>query len=179
VVSRGALLKMLPLADSCIEKYQHCWAGDIRLGLCLRDAGVLVQNVGYFSPNSPNNNFNFSLPCSTPRTFHHLLPDQIQKLFELEQVAKSQNQRVLLEDVFKAFLDDKARMDYDRPGGDFKHTKTASADECKELCQATKKCVAYTFESGGCHLKDIAPPIKQRKTGAVTGLITEHFVCLE
>lgn len=177
VVSRGAILKMLPLTESCIEKYKSCWAGDIRLGLCLRDAGVSVQNAGYFSPDSPNHNFNFSYPCATPRTFHHLLPEQVQKLFELEMVAKTQNQRVLLVDVFKAFLDDNAKLNYDRPGGNFKHTKTASADDCKALCEKTSKCVAYTYENGGCHLKSTAPPIKKRNTGAVTGLITSHFVC--
>lgn len=179
VVSRGALLKMLPIVDTCIEKYKSCWAGDIRLGLCLRDVGVPVKNAGFFSSDPPNSKFNFTYPCSTPRTFHHLLPDQMQKLYELEQVAKRQHQRVLLVDVFRAFLDDTAMVNYDRPGGDFKNAKTASAEECKALCKSLKKCVAYTFETGGCQLKSSAPPIKKRNTGAVTGLVPEHFVCLD
>jgi hypothetical protein len=50
VISRGAMLKMIPIIDSCIEKYDSCWAGDIRTSLCLRDVGIFVKNAGYFSP---------------------------------------------------------------------------------------------------------------------------------
>jgi Fringe-like len=52
IISRGAMLKMIPLVDGCIEKYDSCWAGDIRTSLCLRDAGIFVENGGYFSPVS-------------------------------------------------------------------------------------------------------------------------------
>lgn len=176
VVSKGALKRMIPLTEKCIAKYDECWAGDIRLGLCLRDAGVLVKNGGYFSPDAPTNHFNFSFPCATPRTFHHLLPEQIQKLYELEQVAKSKNQTVLLADVFQAFMDDSAHMGYDRPGGDYKNLTSDSADDCKKLCKSYPKCVAYTFVGRSCQLKSTAPQMKS-KWGAVTGLITEHFVC--
>lgn len=50
IISRGAMLKMIPIIDSCIKKYDSCWAGDIRTSLCLRDAGIMVENAGYFSP---------------------------------------------------------------------------------------------------------------------------------
>jgi PAN domain len=94
-------------------------------------------------------------------------------------VAKAQSQTILLDDVFRAFLDDSPKVNYDRPGGDFKSQKTSNGDECKSLCASITKCVSYTFENGVCHLKSTAPPIIKRNTGCITGLITSHFVCNE
>lgn len=177
VLSRGALTKMVKGIDGCLKNYEKCWAGDIRTGLCLRDVGIPVKSAGYFSPDAPNDRFNFSFPCAHPRSFHHLLPVQIQTLYQLEQVARSQGQNVLLEDIFKAFLTDESKIDWDRPGGDYGHQGTSNGEDCKRLCKGDGRCVAYTFEGGMCYLKDCAPPIKKRPTGAITGLITEHFVC--
>jgi hypothetical protein len=147
VLSRGAVLKMLPLIENCITKYDNCWAGDIRLSLCLRDAGILVKNGGYFSPDAPNDRFNYSFPCATPRTFHHLLSHQIQTLYELDQVAQSKSEKVYLDDIFKTFLNDEVRIGYDRPGGYIKMVKKSTAEDCNAECQSNTKCVAYTYGS--------------------------------
>ena len=41
IVSRAALQSMVPHVDRCAAKFGNCWAGDVMLGLCLREAGVL------------------------------------------------------------------------------------------------------------------------------------------
>ncbi|KAJ3072669.1 hypothetical protein HK102_006185, partial [Quaeritorhiza haematococci] len=64
VMSRGAMLRFLTKVDKCINKYQTCWAGDIRVGLCLRDAGVLIQTHHAFNGDPPNAKFGWIRdPC--------------------------------------------------------------------------------------------------------------------
>ena len=36
VISRGAMIEMMKIHESCILKYKDCFAGDIRTALCLR-----------------------------------------------------------------------------------------------------------------------------------------------
>jgi hypothetical protein len=180
VVSKGAMKKVLPLIDVCIPKYDSCWAGDIRWSLCMRDAGILVRHVAFFSPDAPNHRFDFSDPCASPKTFHHLLGNHIQKLFELEQVARQSSERVLMEDVMKAFMTNEPQVNVDRPGGKFlKHSPHKTLEECKLLCKETKKCVTYVYVNTDCYLKKSAPPVKRKADGVVTGLITENFNCLD
>ena len=91
-MSRGALQKMLPKVDECVTRYADCWAGDIRLALCLRDINILV--------NAKTNNvrLNFhgdapyaekyswpSDPCEVPLTYHHLIPRRAQDIYETER----------------------------------------------------------------------------------------------
>ncbi|KAJ3304497.1 hypothetical protein HDV03_002706 [Kappamyces sp. JEL0829] len=180
VVSKATMQTVLPLLDDCIPKYDSCWAGDIRWGLCLRDAGILVKNAGLFSPDAPNDRFNFYDPCAAPRTFHHLLGSQIQKLYELEQVARQNLQRVLLTDVFKAFMTDAPQVDVDRPHGRYiKQISSITMEECKQACKTTSDCATYVHAHGDCHLKRSAPPVSKRANGIVSGLITENFNCLD
>eukprot|EP00834_Sanchytrium_tribonematis_P006606 NODE_502_length_6703_cov_1.353574.p2 type:complete len:421 gc:universal NODE_502_length_6703_cov_1.353574:1326-64(-) len=86
VINRVALDKLVPLEESCTNKYGKCWAGDIRVALCLRDAGILLDRMASRNDfhGSPVQKVKFSSPCDKPFTFHHLFPFQIQLLHELE-----------------------------------------------------------------------------------------------
>ncbi|KAI9335703.1 hypothetical protein BDR26DRAFT_936344 [Obelidium mucronatum] len=42
LLSKGAIKPMLEIMDSCIVTYHSCWSGDIRVALCLRDAGIRI-----------------------------------------------------------------------------------------------------------------------------------------
>ncbi|KAI9188352.1 hypothetical protein H9P43_002743 [Blastocladiella emersonii ATCC 22665] len=78
VLSRGAVEAMLPVADACIVKYQGCWLGDVRLALCLRDAGVALTidspATPLFHAKAPHwTAFHYPAnPCSRPVSFHAL-----------------------------------------------------------------------------------------------------------
>ncbi|KAJ3388454.1 hypothetical protein HDU84_009728 [Entophlyctis sp. JEL0112] len=85
IISRGGMNAMMPILDECIVKYKTCWAGDIRTGLCMRDAGVNITSNGQMHGSPPNAEFFFpDDPCTLPLTFHHSLPHQIQNLYDIE-----------------------------------------------------------------------------------------------
>jgi hypothetical protein len=87
ILSRRAMQLMIPKISVCIKKYQDCWAEDIRLSLCLRDQGILIENIPdyLFNNEPPVDDYNYPANgCNRPITFHHLLPDQIQKFYDLE-----------------------------------------------------------------------------------------------
>jgi hypothetical protein len=72
-------------------RYQGCWAGDVRLGLCLRDAGVLLAfNVlerRLFNPVTPHwsSHAYYENPCKRVVSFHHLSKESIQILYDIER----------------------------------------------------------------------------------------------
>ncbi|KAJ3134386.1 hypothetical protein HK100_003595 [Physocladia obscura] len=78
LISRPAIERMLKIVDSCVKKYQGCWAGDVRLGLCMRDAGIPLTHLpDGFHGNPPDSRFNFDQDaCVTPKVLHKLLPKQ-------------------------------------------------------------------------------------------------------
>lgn len=43
LLSRAAIKAMLNIVDECVVKYSDCYWGDVRTGLCLRDAGILCK----------------------------------------------------------------------------------------------------------------------------------------
>jgi hypothetical protein len=93
--------------DKCIIKYKSCWAGDIRTGLCLRDAGILLENFPGFHKDPPNKKFRWKgfWPCDIPVTFHHLLPAHIQKLYYLEKSKQDlKSPFVTMADVYHLFM---------------------------------------------------------------------------
>ncbi|KAJ1563959.1 hypothetical protein HK405_000166 [Cladochytrium tenue] len=49
LMSRGAVDKLIPILDECIIKYHTCWGGDIRIALCMRDAGIKLEGgIGFY-----------------------------------------------------------------------------------------------------------------------------------
>jgi hypothetical protein len=97
ILSRAAVQALLrPTAESsldeCIWRYRDCWAGDIRMALCLRDVNILYKEI--FVPNEMNpgtphwsiHNYD-ATPCLRPISFHHLHAPTMLKLYEAEQKA--------------------------------------------------------------------------------------------
>ncbi|KAJ3025009.1 UNVERIFIED_CONTAM: hypothetical protein HDU68_007557 [Siphonaria sp. JEL0065] len=49
LISRGAIQAMIQVVDQCVVQYDDCWAGDVRVGLCLRDAKVRLKHTPGFN----------------------------------------------------------------------------------------------------------------------------------
>ncbi|KAI9137224.1 hypothetical protein BKA69DRAFT_1099338 [Paraphysoderma sedebokerense] len=141
VISRGAMLKVIDHIDECTLKYKDCWAGDVRIGLCLRDNGVNISfplsGRQIFNPNTPHyqmHNYSHD-PCKRVVSFHHLRPATMQKLYNIERYIHSYTVKaysnsestppgfsipspyyspVHLEDIWHTFVDaDEEVPDYD------------------------------------------------------------------
>jgi hypothetical protein len=180
VLSNGAMKVLLENLDKCIIKYKSCWAGDVRTALCLRDNGILIQNIPGFNKEPP-----LSLggvhPCEKPLTFHHLLVKQIQTIWESEYEWLSLNKKTRTFSEIYTSLAEKLNItdfiaDTDMPGYDIKHTDTPNAITCQELCRKTSKCVSFSYITGICWLKDAAVSGEMR-VGAVSGFLRDKFVC--
>ncbi|KAJ3353889.1 hypothetical protein GGF32_002747 [Allomyces javanicus] len=94
VMSRAALTQMLSVADSCMVKYRDCFAGDIRLAQCMRDAGIkfhatvapdLFHNV---APHVANfGGYDQGTACRRVVSFHHLTPHAMMRLYAADRDA--------------------------------------------------------------------------------------------
>lgn len=47
--------KLIPYVDKCINQYKPCWAGDVKVALCLRDAGVTIHDIALTFPGFHSN----------------------------------------------------------------------------------------------------------------------------
>ncbi|KAJ3034865.1 hypothetical protein HK097_004371, partial [Rhizophlyctis rosea] len=170
--------------QTCIEKYKSCWAGDVRVALCLRDAGVMLTREYGFNGDPPGRNFRWHKnACGKPLGFHHLLTSQVQRLHQV--VASSPSTPITYSDIFKHFkpslhLPDAEHEDVDtnRPGDDYKNVESGSSGECKQICRAEERCLSWVWEEGRCWLKDGVPGPKEKK-GSVSGVFWERYGCRE
>ncbi|KAJ3272991.1 hypothetical protein HDV01_004897 [Terramyces sp. JEL0728] len=178
VLSKAAIKKLIPIIDSCLPKYHGCWAGDIRLALCLRDADILLGDPLQFHRDPPHDKFNYTKPCVRPNTFHHLLLPQIQKLYEIELASRKKNKNglVTMDKVFQAFITEDLKQDADRKGKSYAKKEMADIEDCKRFCKEDIHCVSFTLDGGFCLKKNESNPLIYKK-GAVNGVIKEHFVC--
>ncbi|KAJ3326267.1 hypothetical protein HDV06_000143 [Boothiomyces sp. JEL0866] len=178
VLSKAAIKKLVPIIDSCLPKYHQCWAGDIRLALCLRDAGILLGDPLHFYRDPPHDKFNYTKPCALPNTFHHLLVPQVQKLYEIEMAARKKNKRglVTMDEIFQNFINDDYKQDADRKGKPYAQKEMSQVEQCKEYCRQDLNCISYTLDGGLCFKKNQSNPLIYRK-GAINGVIKEHFIC--
>jgi hypothetical protein len=182
LLSRGAIMKLLDSWTFCIIRYHDCWAGDVRLGLCLRNEGVLLTNLKTFHTNPPNDRTIYSHPCSRPITFHHLLHSQITNLFNLElkvtENFKGSNSFVTMENLMDNWIDGRPRENTDREGDEFAIYSTAALQSCIELCKNTPQCIAYSFSSTAstCSLKSKVNELK-RKANVTSGVNHKNFKC--
>lgn len=169
------MLKMLPNLKTCIKKYKPCWAGDIRIALCLRDYGILIQESlpWTFNRDPPHNKFDYPVdPCSKPLTFHHLLIEQIQKLYNLESVIPHQiNYGELFQDWKDS--DEGIIVKGNRKGSDYDSMEADSAKACMERCKQDVKCMSFVFdgETSKCWMKTGIPGLSTN----VNNLFTGHF----
>lgn len=181
VISQAAMKILFKRMDTCILKYRHCWAGDIRTGLCLRDGGILLEDPKGFNKEPPNEHFTFGDdPCFKPLTFHHLLVKQMQSLAQLERNKEAQGLKpvITMADVFndtrRGLPDVSANMD--RPNYDFEAYIDPSPKNCHAMCEENPKCRSYVHDGENCWLKS-AVPGNTVATGHVSGIIPSHYTC--
>ncbi|ORY45161.1 hypothetical protein BCR33DRAFT_850046 [Rhizoclosmatium globosum] len=103
LVSRGAMRKLIERVDKCIIKYQSCWAGDIRLALCLNEDGIKLTGANTLITNSPSQkDFTFNDdPCLRPSVLGKVSPKDVQSLYELQQ--QSPDGIVTIAEIYKLF----------------------------------------------------------------------------
>ena len=185
VISRGAMIKLLPRLPGCIMKHRGCRFGDVKVALCLEEAGILLHFTGGFNKDPPNAQSSYmDGPCELPITFHHLLPHQIQELYQFEQGIiqswkKTTDPFVTMADVFRRFASfdqNRYEMNTDRKGKDIARVETRNAHSCKDECNRTQDCTSFVFADQSCWLKSGIPP-SSNATGYVSGVIPEHYTC--
>ncbi|KAJ3034090.1 hypothetical protein HDV00_005454 [Rhizophlyctis rosea] len=186
LMSRAALelLTDPPHLQKCITKYRDCWAGDVRTALCLRDAGVLLTRhpAAHFHGDPPSRtSFWPRDPCEKPLTFHHLLPSQIQNLYNTPSQNLTTYGAILqhLRPSLHIPASNEMEMDVNREGGDYKDVPSGSGEECRRKCERDEgRCVSWTFDVGRCWLKEGVVG-GRGKRGAVSGVFGERYVCRE
>jgi hypothetical protein len=150
------------------------WLGDIRLALCLRDTGILLQGKNLFTKYPPNNNFYYEDPCIRQIAFHHLLPHQSQRLYEAE--LKNGMNGITLSHIAPYFLKNGMEWNTSRAGGDYNSLSMNSADECYKKCQSESKCVSFEFNNGVCYVKQHIPDATESKN-VISGVVLSHYKC--
>lgn len=182
IISRGAMEKLTPLVPKCIRSYKSCWAGDIKVSLCLRDVGVLMEPVQpfLFNRDPPNSKFGFpDNPCLKPITFHHLLPEQIQKLYDLETSLNAKGRYINYGQIHQDWMVEKEGnvVKGNRPGGDYHHEKMPNLEECKQKCMNDSVCMSFTYTSSQeCFLKDSIPGLVNSHD-EVTAQFASKYYC--
>ncbi|KAJ3246241.1 hypothetical protein HDU77_009024 [Chytriomyces hyalinus] len=192
IMSRGALAAMLKVVDECIVKYNGCWAGDIRVALCLRDVDIRLQHLVGLNGWPPQGNFIFSPnPCEVPFTYHHVLPEQMKQIHEIEQSFQKQhpNRALPSAHMYHAFQkpslnpqdrDDTIRdKDIERVGRAFMNFNTATFEECERRCIYYSQCVSWFHDARKrCWLKK-SPGGKEKVEGVWSGVLPNRFACEE
>jgi hypothetical protein len=175
ILSRAAVEKMLTIKDDCIWRYKDCWAGDIRLGLCLRDVGIFLESPGLFTKHPPNDNFFYGDPCTKQISFHHLLISQFQRLYQVE-LKNNGTRPVTLSDIAPSFLREGITSNTNRPGGDYDHFAEPSVEGCYERCRKDRKCYSFVHANSVCWLKSVIPDVKEEQ-GTTSGVVLSNYVC--
>ncbi|KAI8611228.1 hypothetical protein BC830DRAFT_677147 [Chytriomyces sp. MP71] len=189
LLSRGAMRAMADVLDACIVRYEDCWAGDIRVALCLRDANIRLKHTAGFNGWPPQGNFVFTPnPCEIPFTYHHVLPDQMFILREIERDYTSRHLGAPIPsaEVFRRFqrlaqtndLDEHIReTGFERKGRPFMNFKVNKAEECEDRCLYYRECVSWYYSADSrCWLKR-TPGGKEEMEGAISGVFPNRFQC--
>ena len=177
ILSSGAMKALNSNLDNCINKYKTCYFGDVKVGLCLRDIGIFIKNFDNLLKEPPHMSTGRP-PCENPLSFHHLLPAQIQEIWDVESEMVAKNISIRMENIYPNFYlkEDKYIVDADLPGSDIYHNIMENSDICRESCIKTPKCVSFTFWDGKCWLKHGIPVIKNRN-GSLSGIIFRKYKC--
>ncbi|KAJ5910025.1 hypothetical protein N7504_004668 [Penicillium tannophilum] len=139
------------------------WAGDCVLGRVLADLGI---NLHFSWPILQNSNLGeldefttdlYRLPwCFIAVAFHHLSSSEIEKLWKFEQNRwHDKNKHILLHsDVFREWLypemaTQPTRLNWDN-FSDEEQPFATTFEDCREVCEVSKKCVQFSFRDGTC-----------------------------
>lgn len=108
VVSHEALKKLVANKEKCAKKFDNVVYGDAILALCLNEIGIHFQNskIGKFEVNPPTS---FGDPCDSFISFHHLLPYQMQILYNVEMHVRKTYPGTLVNnyDLYRGFVNQK------------------------------------------------------------------------
>ncbi|KAJ3078901.1 hypothetical protein HK100_010568, partial [Physocladia obscura] len=146
ILSRKAMSLLMQNYEPCLQKYSTCWAGDIRVSLCMRDLSIyLTTNVGFNGGSPDAYLFWPENACAKPFTFHHLKPKKMQGLLELTLYGG----QITFGEVFqgeKAWGNASSwEEDVYRPGFDWKTILDVEAIYCRDLCEKELECVSFTW----------------------------------
>ncbi|KAI9328639.1 hypothetical protein BDR26DRAFT_923355 [Obelidium mucronatum] len=181
-VSKGAMQQFLKVADKCIMKYANCWAGDVRMSLCFRDAGIKLGQKGNLDAlhnDPPVRDFSYDMnPCSEPSAFHHLTPTEIQTFHNM-----SLEGPVTMAQVYHKFkgvnVADTFQTEIDITGHFYHHSQKQTYVECQKQCVNDPKCAAWVAEDNKkCWLKQAPGGTKARK-GWIGGQIGQRYQCIK
>ncbi|KAJ3067192.1 hypothetical protein HDU98_009607 [Podochytrium sp. JEL0797] len=162
VVSRGAMKMMADIVNQCIMEYQECPAGDVRVGLCMRDAGVLMSGTDGLYQAPPNADFTYpDNACERPKVFHKVLPHQMQALFDTQQSSSGTMGGVFYNYHFRnppsrvsgGAQELRMRNNTGVVGREMKSKEMKSVEACLAFCESVKQCVAWVMNGTTCHLK--------------------------
>ncbi|KAJ3076324.1 hypothetical protein HDU98_004308 [Podochytrium sp. JEL0797] len=185
VLSQGAMRVLLNRVDTCIVQYEECWAGDIRTALCLRDGGVRLTHARGFNGWPPQENFVFSEEaCEVPVTYHHVLPEQMYKLHEIEtstphaQLTSAHMYHTFLHPLTDTTATQFRDRNTERKGKPYKNFRTSTFEECERACvRDTRRCVSWFHDDKKrCWLKK-TPGGKDGKVGVWSGVIPGRYIC--
>jgi hypothetical protein len=101
-----ALVEMIPW---CMQRFQDCWAGDIKVGLCFRELGIDIVPMGtHFIAVDPKNYFDTyysqppykqAKPHDIVASLHHCDDEEFEFLYSLP--TKQHKQIVQFQDIAK------------------------------------------------------------------------------
>jgi len=106
ILSRAAMLAFIGNYDVCVKSFDDCYAGDVRLALCLNTVGIRLNrserhvNVNWrgHSDQAPNLEYSWLEPCDLPLTFHHLFSKQQKLLFDIQRYHNRDSYQLLGDD---------------------------------------------------------------------------------
>jgi hypothetical protein len=129
-----------------------------------------------FTKHPPNNNFHYKDPCTKQISFHHLLLEQTQRLYQAELEKNINGSGLALADIAPYFLNEDILLGTNRPGGDYTHFYEPSVKECQKKCKSDQKCLSFSHENSQCWLKSEIPTTKVSSVTS-TGVVLSHYVC--
>jgi hypothetical protein len=144
------------------DKYTaESWAGDMVLGKVLKDVDISLTWAFPHFQGDPIHVLDHNISkidrrpwCYAPITYHHMQEEGIRDLWEFEQAReRRKSQTTLHRDVFREFIVPKlaARIDdWDNLSIDAELKDAASFDECRELCEAQRNCLQFSYSARKC-----------------------------
>ncbi|KAF9895342.1 hypothetical protein FE257_000246 [Aspergillus nanangensis] len=157
------------------------WAGDCVLGKVAQDAGVTLRwawpMLQFFTPWDVN----YQVPlyggkspwCFPSVSFHHMKPDDIQKMVAFEeQWSQKHNETTIMlySDVFRNLIQpniNTVHENWDNLAGD-DSGKVKNLAECKARCLDDTECLQYAYESKKCRTSKVVQ-LGGSKSGVTSG----------
>ncbi|KAJ5153165.1 uncharacterized protein N7482_009643 [Penicillium canariense] len=163
------------------------WAGDCVLGKVLADAGVdlhftwpILQNSNLGELDQFTTDLYRHPWCYIAVAFHHLNSREIEELWKFEQKRwRDKNKHILLHsDVFREYLYPEiasrpTRLNWDNLADD-KQPFASTFEDCREICEAQKTCVQFSFRDSMC-FTGTNPRLGSANPTAASGWLTSRI----